>query len=204
MVFVVFEGIDGGGKTTQIKKLNDYLLKLDKKVVLTREPGGTNFGKTIRETILHSHKIDPISELFLFMADRSNHVKNVIKPALNSGKIVLCDRYCASTYAYQFVADNLEKYMSKQDFNAMEKIATHNIYPDITFLFNIDFDSSSTRLRRKLDNMESRKNKSDFYKKVQNAYIDLSKQNSNWVVLDAKRPIDDIFNTIVSHIVKVI
>jgi len=101
-LFISFEGIDKSGKTTQISLLTNYLREMGYEVVETCEPGGTSLGKTIKETLLlPSHKINKTTELFLYLADRAEHMEKVIKPALHEGKIVISDRFADATTAYQ-------------------------------------------------------------------------------------------------------
>ena len=101
-MFITIEGMDGSGKSTQIKLLQEYLTKKGLDFIITKEPGGTDVGKEIRKLLLEGKKdIDPLSEAMLFFADRRLHVEQVIKPALESGKIVISDRFADSTYAFQ-------------------------------------------------------------------------------------------------------
>ena len=133
-MFITFEGLEGTGKTTQINKLADYLSAKKHDVIITKEPGGTEFGQIIRQIIL-----DPkttfkhhYTELLLFFADRAEHVEHIIKPALAAKKIVLCDRYIDSTYAYQCEARGIPIDIIKR----LDQMI--NLTPDITYLFDCD------------------------------------------------------------------
>ena len=107
--FITFEGIDGCGKTTQLELVNDYLLKKNYKTIITREPGGHKLGNKLREILLHyDDVVAPRCELYLYLADRAQHIETVIKPALANGVIVLCDRHTDSTIAYQGFARGLD------------------------------------------------------------------------------------------------
>jgi dTMP kinase len=152
--FIVFEGIDGCGKSTQAKKLVAYLKKTGKKVLSIREPGGTPLGEKIRDLLLHSKKtsISPRAELFLYMASRAQLVDDVIQPALAAGKIVVCDRFYYSTAAYQGAAG---KTGVKEVLHLAEKIARFP-KPDRVFLLDLSAKASLARLTGPKDRMEQK------------------------------------------------
>ena len=134
--FITFEGGEGVGKTTQLKLVADELRKLGYDVITTREPGGTPLGEKIREILLKGDvdKMEPMTEALLFTAVRVNHVNKVIKPAIDGEKIVLCDRYCDTTSAYQGYAHGL-------GIDKMQKLydlAIGSFKPDLTIIFDID------------------------------------------------------------------
>jgi len=132
--FVSFEGGDGTGKSTQIRALENYLIRRGRSCVVTCEPGGTSLGKLIRQVLLEvgDHEIAPSTELFLYLADRAQHVREVIKPAVDAGKIVLCDRFTDSTVAYQGYGRGFDVKILRQ-FN---EIADDGVRPDLTFLLD--------------------------------------------------------------------
>ena len=132
--FVSFEGGDGTGKTTQIHALENYLIQQGRSCVVTREPGGTSLGKLIRQVLLEvsDHEIAPSTELFLYLADRAQHVNEIIRPALAAGKIVLCDRFTDSTLAYQGYGRGIDLKLLEQ-FN---NVADGAVRPDLTFLLD--------------------------------------------------------------------
>ena len=132
--FVSFEGGDGTGKTTQIHALEDYLVQQGRACVVTREPGGTSLGKLIRQVLLEvsDHEIASSTELFLYLADRAQHVNEIIRPALAAGKIVLCDRFTDSTLAYQGYGRGIDLKLLGQ-FN---DVADGAVRPDLTFLLD--------------------------------------------------------------------
>ena len=157
--FIVIEGIDGSGKTTQINQLSKWLNSSDiipknNKLVITREPGGTNLGKSIRSLLLDTSKEKApysITELLLYAADRAQHVNEIIRPCLNKGDWVISDRFTGSTLAYQGYGRKLDIKLIKD----LETIATQGIAPDITFLLDISVEESIKRRRsRKDDRME--------------------------------------------------
>ena len=171
-MFITFEGIDGCGKTTQIKLLADYFISRGKDVLSLREPGGTAFAEKIRDILLsRSNQISPMTELFLFEAARSDLVNNVINPALAQGKFVLCDRFFDSTTAYQGYGRRL----GIDDINRLNLIATHNLKPDITFFMDIPIEISHLRSRKKdFDRIELAGD--GFFQRVIDGFAELSEQ----------------------------
>lgn len=132
-LFISLEGGEGAGKSTQAKFLAAFLQSQGYAVVLTREPGGTDLGITIRQLFLDK-AITPITELYLLLADRSHHVSYLIRPALAEGKVVITDRFCDSTLAYQGFGHGLDCDL----INSLNKIATGGLLPDITFWLDVD------------------------------------------------------------------
>jgi dTMP kinase len=185
-LFISFEGIDGCGKSTQISLLKNHLLQQKKKVVLTREPGGTPLSEDIRKIILHTEKekIVPVTELMLYLAARSQHVEMVIRPALMRRCIVLCDRFIDSSVAYQGGGRKL----SSKDIIAMNKIATSGLLPDKTFLFDLSSDEAAKRIAksgRKKDRIE--KEGILFQEKVRQAFLEVAHKNSRRItIIDAR------------------
>ena len=131
-MFITFEGGEGSGKTTQLKLIAQFLQKCNKEYLLTREPGGTDIGKAIRSILLDSNTkgLNPKAELLLYAADRVQHIEKVIKPALNSGITVLCDRFSDSTTVYQGFARGVDIDLVQN----INNIVLDNLKPDITFL----------------------------------------------------------------------
>jgi dTMP kinase len=165
-LFITFEGIDGCGKTTQINLLNKYLTEKKYNTILTLEPGGSDIGKNLRQILLHyDGYVDDTCELLLYLADRAQHTKTIILENINKGNIVLCDRYIDSTVAYQGYArgGDIEK------INLLNEIATKNLKPDITFLFDIDIETAQTRVGKEKDRLE--KESLDFHQKVRSGYL---------------------------------
>lgn len=134
-LFISLEGIEGAGKTTLIQKMIVYFQNMGREVLLTREPGGSDLGKKLRSIILNAEeKICPPAELFLFLADRAEHVQTCIKPALAQGKIVLCDRFIDSTVAYQGYGRD----MDVKELKMLNDLAAQGLKPDLTLLLDID------------------------------------------------------------------
>ncbi len=195
--FIVFEGIDRSGKSTQADMLHRRLLQEGVEAIITHEPGATDIGREIRRILLQSTEtIPPIAETLLFEADRNIHVETVIRPALQSGKYVICDRYIYSTVAYQSGGKRVDSNL----INSLNEIATNGLQPDIVFLIDIP---PEVALKRKgtMDRME--REGIDFLSRVRNSYLELAKQNGNFVVLDGREPIEElgrkIWETIFRH-----
>lgn len=199
-LFITFEGIDGCGKTTQIELLKEELEKKGYTVLLTREPGAKGLGEKFREILLnYDGEVSSNCESFLFLADRAQHIDTIIKPAINNGTIVLCDRHTDSTVAYQGYGRELDL----EQIYQLNKIATNGIVPDITFILDIDIETSLQRIGKGRDRMENAGR--EFFERVRNGYIEISKQEPERVkLLNGKSPIEEIQNTISNYVKKLI
>jgi dTMP kinase len=144
-VFITFEGIEGSGKSTQIKLLRGHLTSIGRAVTLTREPGGTPIGDQIRRILLDpaNKALDPAAELLLYGASRSQHLAEVIRPALAAGRVVLCDRFSDATFAYQGYGRGLSIDMISE----IDRIVTGRMKPDLTLLLDIDVGAGLGRAR---------------------------------------------------------
>jgi dTMP kinase len=192
ILFISFEGIDKSGKTTQTSLLAQYLKERGHRVVKTSEPGGTKLGTKVKEILLgpsHS-KMSKISELFLYLADRAEHVEKIIKPALVQGKIVISDRFGDATLAYQGYGRGLEIEWIEE----LNRIATQGILPDITFL--LDINPSLARQRGvKKDRMEQEGQ--NFHQRVYQGYLELAKSHPERIkIVPGKEPPQSIHLTI--------
>lgn len=170
-LFITFEGLDGSGKTTQMSLCAEALSKMGYSVVLTRNPGGTEFGQELREILLHYPKsVYPISELLLFVADRAQHMDEVVFPALRQGQVVLCDRHMDSTVAYQGYGRNLPL----ETIQTLNHIAIQGRKPDVTLLFDGSPEILSQRVtkRGKADRMESEVH--EFHVRVRRGFLALA------------------------------
>jgi dTMP kinase len=189
-LFISFEGGEGAGKSTLVQKIYEECLKREKSVLLTRAPGGTMTGELIRHLLLHHDEKDISSrcELFLFLADRAQHVQQVILPALKDHKIVLCDRFNDSTVAYQGGARGI-------DSDWVRKLclyATNDLEPTITLYLDIDPLEGLQRVQRSKDRIE--KEDIAFHQKIRLAYLEIAKKEPNrFYVLDASKQPDDVF-----------
>lgn len=199
-LFITFEGADGCGKTTQIELLNKYLQENGFKTLVTREPGAKGLGVKLREILLnYNGEVSPNCESFLFLADRAQHVDCVIKPALNDGVIVLCDRHTDSTVAYQGYGRQLDIEQIKK----LNEIAVNGLKPDLTIVFDIDIETSMQRVGKTKDRMESAG--MDFFNRVRNGYLAIAKEEPNRVkVINSADTIEDIHNQVVKLVEKAV
>lgn len=190
-VFITFEGIEASGKSTLARKIFDWLKESGVQAVLTRDPGGTAVGEKIREILLSAETvIDEKTEALLYAAARRQLVIEVIKPALESGKVVVCDRFSDSFLAYQGYGRGLDlsflKYLNKE--------ATGGIEPDITFLIDLPVEHAMKRLKEK-DRMELEA--IDFHQKIREGFLKIAGENPDRiVVLDGLKTIDELVASI--------
>jgi len=192
-LFITFEGADGCGKTTQIKLLDSYIKELGRDTLLTREPGAKGLGEKLREILLnYDGEVSPNCESFLFLADRAQHVDCIIKPALEEGKIVLCDRHTDSTVAYQGYGRGLDI----DKIKLLNDFATGGLKPDLTIVFDIDVETSLSRVGKDKDRMESAG--IDFFRKTRQGFLEIAKQEPKRVkVVDASDSIQNIHKKVV-------
>ena len=190
--FITFEGADGSGKTTQIEMIKEYLEKQGYQFVLTREPGGSDLGVKIREILLHyDGEVDPLCELLLYMADRAQHVNEVILPAIEDGKIVLCDRYTDSSVAYQGYARGLDR----EKIIQLNKVATNNLEPDLTIVFDVETEVAMKRVGETKDRLEQEG--IEFHRKLRNGYLDLAKKFPERIkVVNSNLSIEEVFEQV--------
>lgn len=194
--FVTFEGSEGCGKSTQVHRLAKRLDQLRIPCLVTREPGGTPIGETIRELLQfapHNSTMTPETELLLFAASRSQLVREIIKPALERGLCVISDRFFDSTTVYQGAARKLDREMVER----LNAFVINDCVPDITFVLDVDASTAKSRMqqRRKVDRMEQQP--AEFYERVRKAYQELAERESNRVVwIDGSHNADQIENEI--------
>ena len=188
-LFITFEGADGSGKTTQLNNVKSFLEQKGFDVVITREPGALDIGQKIRNILLHHDGIvADRCEMFLFLADRAQHVETFIKPAIDEGKIILCDRHTDSTIAYQGYGRGQEINLLKD----LNKIAINGLNPDLTLLFDVSTEVAQERVGSEKDRMESAG--IEFHKKVRNGYLELQKQEPERIkIVNANNSIEEVF-----------
>lgn len=187
--FITFEGADGCGKTTQINLLKDYLEKEGYDVILTREPGAKGLGEKVRDILLnYDGVVSDRCESFLFLADRAQNIDIIVNPAVEAGKIVLCDRHIDSTVAYQGYGRGLDI----KRIEMLNDLATNFKKPDLTIVFDIDVENSMKRVGKDKDRMESAG--VDFHNRVRNGYLEIAKQEPERIkVINSVQPIDAVF-----------
>lgn len=194
--FITFEGIDGSGKSTQLRLLNNFLRANSRFPLVTREPGGTPVGLRLRAALLDaSEEVDPLTELLVFAADRAQHVRRVILPALEAGEVVISDRYADATVAYQGAGRGFPPELIKE----IVQLATEGLKPDLTVLFDVAIDESTTRTTRRSTGKSSSKagrdrldiEHSDFHERVRDAYLQIARAEPDRVkVIDTSGPVE--------------
>ncbi|NGX28166.1 MAG: Thymidylate kinase [Candidatus Anoxychlamydiales bacterium] len=200
--FITFEGGEGAGKTTLIESVKEKLFddKLD--LIITREPGGTTFGEHVRELLLKKStkiKISSKAELCLFLASRSQHIDDVIKPALSAGKIVLCDRYNDSSIAYQGHARGL----GIDEVIKFSSFIIEDTLPDLTLYLDIDPKTGLSRVQSKYDRIESEK--LSFHQKIREGFHILAKKFPDRIkMIDANKFKDEVLKNAMHYISKII
>ena len=187
-LFITFEGADGCGKTTQIKLIDEYLRNKGYKTLLTREPGAKGLGTKLREILLnYDGEVSPRCESFLFLADRAQHVDCIIKPAVKEGIIVLCDRHTDSTIAYQ----GYGRGVNIDELKRLNDLATSGLKPDLTIVYDVDVETSQSRVGNEKDRMESAGK--EFFERVRKGFLEIAKQEPERVkVIDSTKTIEEI------------
>lgn len=186
-LFVAFEGGDGAGKSTQSRLLGAALEVLGREVVLTREPGGTELGASIRQVLLHGDHVAPRAEALLFAADRAHHVATLVRPALDRGAVVLTDRYMDSSIAYQGVA----RALSHDDVRDISLWAVEHLLPELTVL--LDVTAAEGRARRGGVHDRLEREGDTFHEAVRQGYRWLAEREpGRYLVLDAASPATDL------------
>lgn len=205
MAFIVFEGLDGSGKSTLIQNLKTYLEGSEKfDVCLTHEPGGTSLGEEIRHLLLRTtdESPTPLTELLLYQASRSQNVGKVIQPALKAKKWVLCDRYTASSVAFQCGGRGL----SRELVDSLNEVATEGLSPDLWVLLDLSLEESLRRREHReetgeknLDRFELEKQ--NFHKKVRESFLQQAQQQPDkWIILNAEVPPESVFQELIDKL----
>lgn len=199
-LFITLEGADGCGKTTQLNLLKEYLTNRGYEIVVTREPGGKGLGEKLREILLnYDGEVSDRCEAFLYLADRAQNIDTIIKPAINSGKIVLCDRHTDSSVAYQ----GYGREQNIDNINMLNELAVNGVHPDLTIVFDIDTETSMARVGAEKDRLESAG--IEFHKRVRNGYLEIAKKNSQRIkVVDASQTIEDVQRDVIKIVEEVL
>ena len=207
-IFVTFEGIEGSGKSYQCRKLYKNLRKKNLSVVLTREPGGTSGAEKIREVILEDYfhqnskeKFNKYTDTLLYLAARNEHIENKIKPAIYKKKIIICDRFVDSTFAYQVFGKGVNKNL----VNYVHKYILGSIKPDLTFILKVNILKALHRLKKRKKKNRYDKFSKNFYIKVQNAFIKIAKKNKRrYFVIDNSKDSVETEKIILNKFIKIL
>lgn len=197
--FVVLEGVNGAGKSTLLKRLKTYTESLGFETITTFEPGATPQGKELRRMLLEGKpsKVAPLSELFLFAADRHEHVQQIVRPALSKGKVVLCDRFLYSTLAFQGYGRGLDRGV----INHLNNLAVGDTLPDLVLLLDLDAKEGLRRTKGRsetgpatADSFEAEE--LSFHEALRKGFLEIAKERSEpFLILDAAQPPDLVYET---------
>jgi dTMP kinase len=203
-MFITFEGIDGSGKSTQIQLLKEMLEKRNHVVTILREPGGNILSEQIRQLLLDSkEQVDPRCELLLFTAARAQLVGSVIRPALEAGNIVICDRYIDSSVAYQGYGRGL----SIESIESINDFATAGLIPDITFIFDLSVDDAAKRAGFRSNDNQTKPDRMErsgdaFFERTKQGYLEIAKKSDrNIFIINAIDAMNDIREQVESIVV---
>ncbi|HEX6188132.1 MAG TPA: dTMP kinase [Pyrinomonadaceae bacterium] len=190
--FITFEGIDGCGKTTQLRMLAGELRVRGLPVVATREPGGTPLGQKLRTALLDvKEEVDPLAELLVFAADRAQHVRKHLLPALQRNQIVLSDRYADATVAYQGAGRGFKPELIEE----IVQLATDGLKPDLTLLFDLSVADAAVRTRKRVQSKRTDRldvENEDFHTRVRNAYVEIARgEPDRFRIIDARGSVDE-------------
>jgi dTMP kinase len=197
--FITFEGIDGCGKSTQLRLLASELRVRGLEIVTTREPGGTRLGQRLRAALLDvEEQVDPLAELLVFAADRAHHVRTLLLPALDAGRIVLSDRYADATVAYQGAGRGFKPELIRE----IVQLATDGLTPDLTLLFDLSVAESYVRTRRRVASKNSDRLDSEdaeFHTRVRDAYLEMARaEPERFRIINARGPVQETHKTVMN------
>jgi dTMP kinase len=202
---ITFEGIDGCGKSTQMGLLERYLTERGLAVVSTREPGGTELGRKVRAALLDGGKgsVEPLAELLLYSADRAQHVRQVVMPALEAGQVVLSDRFYDSTTVYQGYARGFDLKL----VNELNQLAAYGVKPDLTLLFDIEVEVGLGRTHRRGDDARAPDRLDseplEFHRRVRQAYLEIaSLEPQRFRVIRAEGSVEETCQLMIGEVKK--
>ena len=203
--FIVFEGVEGCGKSFQSKKLLNNLKKKRIPALLTREPGGTKSAELIRNLILKDYfnhdskeKFDKYTDTLLYLAARNEHIKNKIDPALKKKSVVICDRFTDSTLAYQVYGKNV----NISFINNIHKFILGKIKPNLTFVLKVSTETSKKRLKKRKTKNRYDNFAQNFYSKAQNSFLKIAKNKKNYYIIDSSKNDNELEKKILKIISK--
>lgn len=204
--FITFEGIDGSGKSTQLRMLADALRERGVDILVTREPGGTPLGRRLREAFLETEEtVAPMAELLSFAADRAQHVEFLIKPSIAEGRIVISDRYADATFAYQGAGRGF----TEEQVNSVIALATGGLKPDLTLFFDISVDEAIRRMTVRPE-AHAKRNRMDeetaeFYGRVRESYLGIaSREPERFKIIEAGRSVEAIHADVLEVVTELI
>ena len=203
--FIVFEGIEGTGKTFQINKLHNNLKKLKLNSIKTREPGGTETAEKIRKLIFSKNagNFDELTDFYLMLASRNEHIKKKITKLKKTNSVLICDRFTDSTHCYQVIGKGVDNRINMINNNYLTK----NIKPNLTFILKSNLKTIYSRIQNRKDNNKFDKLKKNFYNKVQSAFIKIAKKKKNYYVFDSSKSSSElekkILNIVLQKITKI-
>ena len=207
-LFVTFEGIEGSGKSYQSKKLFRKIKSMGLPAIYTREPGGTKAAEKIREVILEDYfhpdfkeKFNKYTDTLLYLAARNEHIEKKIKPSILKKKIIICDRFIDSTFAYQVFGKGVDKNL----VNSVHKYILGGIKPDLTFILKVNISKALHRLKKRKKKNRYDKFSKNFYIKVQNAFIKIAKKNKRrYFVIDNSKDSVETEKIILNKFIKIL
>ena len=204
-LFIVFEGVEGCGKSYQSKRLFKNLKKKKIKAILTREPGGTKSAELIRTLILKDYfngnkgeKFDKYTDTLLYLAARNEHIKNKINPALKNKKIVICDRFIDSTFAYQVYGKGIRK----KFIDTIHRYILNGLRPNLTFVLKVSPKSSRLRLKKRRTKNRYDNFSQVFYTKAQKSFLNIARNKKNYFILDSSINDNELEKKILSIVLK--
>ena len=198
--FIVFEGVEGTGKSYQINKLHKNLILNKYDAIKTREPGGCYTAEKIRNLIFshNSSHFDKLTDFYLMCASRNEHIKKFLQTAKKKKNIVICDRFVDSTYAYQVIGNKIDKNLNKLNQDHI----LNGLTPNLTILLRSDFKTVIARIKKRKKKNKFDKLKINFYKKAQNAYLSIAKNNKKYYIFDSSKDTTDLEKKIFNLIIK--
>ena len=198
-IFITFEGGDGSGKTSQINLLRQYFIEKGKEVIITREPGGTQISETIRNIILdiNNKEMSDLTEALLYAAARAQHVQEIIQPAIEAGKVIICDRFVDSSVVYQGYARNI----GIEKITEINHIATNGLTPDKTFYLDLEASIGLSRKKNQTDLDRLEVEKLEFHERVIEGYRTLAKKYEDRIIkIDATLSVEEIHEIVVRNL----
>ena len=196
-LFIVFEGGDGAGKSTQVALLREALERAGRHVTVTRQPGGTPLGQQIRDLVLHGEHVAPRAEALLFAADKAHHVDMLIRPALQRGEVVISDRYTDSSVAYQGAGRDL----GAQEVHDLNMWAVQDLVPDLTVVVDISAEEGRRRRGEVHDRLESEED--EFHEAIRQHFLSMAEGNpERYLVVDGNQPPEQIHAEVMNRLEK--